>query len=63
MLFWYPGGLVEVEDRSRFVLLFFVRFPLVVDGLDMELVRAAVNELCKYSHLGIGGRDATCWRQ
>jgi predicted nucleic acid-binding protein len=37
----------------------FLGFPLVVDELDSELVRAAVGELCKYSHLGIGGRDAT----
>ena len=37
----------------------FLGFPLAVDELDSELVRAAVGELCRYSHLGIGGRDAT----
>ncbi|MBA7501947.1 hypothetical protein ES706_00523 [subsurface metagenome] len=37
----------------------FMGFPLAVDELDLELVRAAAGELCKYSHLGIGGRDAT----
>ncbi len=37
----------------------FLGFPLAVDELDLELVRAAADELCKYSHLGIGGRDAT----
>ena len=37
----------------------FMGFPLAVDELDLELARAAVGELCKYSHLGIGGRDAT----
>lgn len=37
----------------------FLGFPLTVDELDLELVRAAADELCKYSHLGVGGRDST----
>jgi len=37
----------------------FVGFPLLIDELDFELVGSAMAELCKYSHLGIGGRDAT----
>jgi len=30
-----------------------------VDELTLDLARGAVDELSKYSHLGIGGRDAT----
>jgi predicted nucleic acid-binding protein len=37
----------------------FFRFPFEIDELDLELVRSAIDELCRYSHLGIGGRDAT----
>ena len=37
----------------------FFSFPIKVDELDAELVKASVDELCRYSHLGIGGRDAT----
>lgn len=37
----------------------FLRFPMQVDELTLDLARGAVDELSKYSHLGIGGRDAT----
>ncbi len=37
----------------------FLGFPMQVDDLTLDLVRASADELCKYSHLGIGGRDAT----
>lgn len=37
----------------------FLGFPLVVDELDIGLVRASADELYKHSRLGIGGRDAT----
>lgn len=50
-------NLGPVLGREKFDT--FMGFPLAVDELDSELVRAAVGELCKYSHLGIGGRDAT----
>ena len=50
-------NLGPVLGREKFDT--FMGFPLIVDELDLELVRAAVGELCKYSHLGIGGRDAT----
>ena len=37
----------------------FLSFPMQVDELTLDLAREAANELFKYSHLGIGGRDAT----
>ena len=37
----------------------FLAFPLVVVDLDYKLALASVEELKRYSHLGIGGRDAT----
>jgi len=50
-------NLGPVLGKEKFDI--FMGFPFVVDELDLELVRAAVDDLCKYSHLGIGGRDAT----
>jgi len=37
----------------------FLSFPMQVDELTLDLARGAADELSKYSHLGIGGRDAT----
>jgi len=37
----------------------FLNFPMEVDELTLDLARRAADELSKYSHLGIGGRDAT----
>ena len=37
----------------------FLSFPMQVDELTSDLAREAVDDLSKYSHLGIGGRDAT----
>lgn len=37
----------------------FFSFPLQVDELTLDLTREATEELSKYSHLGVGGRDAT----
>ncbi|MDI6884309.1 MAG: type II toxin-antitoxin system VapC family toxin [Hadesarchaea archaeon] len=37
----------------------FLGFPMQVDDFTLDLARASADELCKYSHLGIGGRDAT----
>lgn len=37
----------------------FLSFPFAIDGLDVDLMKIAIDELCSYSHLGIGGRDAT----
>ncbi len=37
----------------------FISFPMQVDELTLELARGATGELSRYSHLGIGGRDAT----
>jgi len=37
----------------------FLSFPFTIDDLDSDLVKIAIDELCRYSHLGIGGRDAT----
>lgn len=37
----------------------FLEFPMAIQDLDYEQVREAVDLLCEFSHLGIGGRDAT----
>jgi predicted nucleic acid-binding protein len=37
----------------------FLGFPMQVDELTLNLAREATDELSKYSHLGVGGRDAT----
>lgn len=37
----------------------FLSFPMQVDELTLDSVRKSADELSKYSHLGIGGRDAT----
>ena len=37
----------------------FLSFPITIDELNAELVKASIDELCRYSHLGIGGRDST----
>ena len=37
----------------------FLSFPLIISDLDYKLTLEAIQELKRYSHLGIGGRDAT----
>jgi predicted nucleic acid-binding protein len=37
----------------------FLEFPMTIQDLDYEQVREAIELFCEYSHLGIGGRDAT----
>jgi len=37
----------------------FLSFPMKVEELTVDLVKDAADDLSKYSHLGIGGRDAT----
>ena len=37
----------------------FLRFPLIVTDFDYQHALSSVDVLKKYSHLGIGGRDAT----
>ena len=37
----------------------FLRFPLIVTDFDYQNALSSVDMLKKYSHLGIGGRDAT----
>ena len=37
----------------------FLEFPLVIDDLDYSAAQASIRLLHKYSHEGIGGRDAT----
>ncbi len=34
-------------------------FPMKTADLDFSLMKLSINMLCDYSHLGIGGRDAT----
>jgi predicted nucleic acid-binding protein len=40
-------------------LALFLRFPLVISDFDYRNVLESVEMLKKYSHFGIGGRDAT----
>ena len=40
-------------------LSLFLSYPLVIDDLNYEGVLDSIEELKRYSHLGIGGRDAT----
>ena len=40
-------------------LNFFLSYPLVIDNLNYKEVLESIEELKRYSHLGIGGRDAT----
>ena len=37
----------------------FLEYPFTIVDLDYERATEAIDELAKYSHLGIGGRDAT----
>ncbi|MDH2899338.1 MAG: type II toxin-antitoxin system VapC family toxin [archaeon] len=37
----------------------FLSFPLIIVDLDYKLTLDSIEELKRYSHLGIGGRDAT----
>jgi predicted nucleic acid-binding protein len=37
----------------------FLAFPFVIVDLDYKLALDSIEELKRYSHLGIGGRDAT----
>jgi predicted nucleic acid-binding protein len=37
----------------------FLRFPLIITDFDYKHALSAIEMLKKYSHLGIGGRDAT----
>ena len=40
-------------------LALFLRFPLVISDIDYRSVLESIEMLKRYSHLGIGGRDAT----
>jgi len=44
---------------GRKKLSIFLRFPFRIVDLNYELTLRALDLLAKYSHLGIGGRDAT----
>ena len=37
----------------------FLRFPLIITDFDYQHAISAIEMLKKYSHVGIGGRDAT----
>ncbi len=37
----------------------FLSFPIVVEDLDYSTTLESIEQLKRYSHLGIGGRDAT----
>jgi uncharacterized protein len=40
-------------------LALFLRFPLVISDIDYKSVLESIEMLKRYSHSGIGGRDAT----
>ncbi|MFB0522730.1 MAG: type II toxin-antitoxin system VapC family toxin [Candidatus Bathyarchaeia archaeon] len=44
---------------GRNKLNLFLSFPFAVIDLDYDLTQKAIDLLAKYSHRGIGGRDAT----
>lgn len=50
-------NLGPVIGRSK--LDIFLSFPFTISDLDYDLTLRAVEFLAKYSHQGIGGRDAT----
>ena len=50
-------NLGPIQGREKLDIL--LSFPMKVDELNSDLIKESIDELCKYSHLGIGGRDAT----
>lgn len=46
-----------VDGIERLATL--LAFPFEVDPLDEEVVAAAIEQLRRHGHLGVGGRDAT----
>lgn len=37
----------------------FLSYPLIIEELNYETMLASIEQLKRYSHLGIGGRDST----
>jgi uncharacterized protein len=37
----------------------FLRYPLTIENLDHAMMLDSIEQLKRYSHLGIGGRNAT----
>jgi predicted nucleic acid-binding protein len=37
----------------------FLSYPLIIENLDHAMMLESIEQLKRYSHLGIGGRDAT----
>ncbi len=37
----------------------FLGYPLIIEDLDYAMMLESIEQLKRYSHLGIGGRDAT----
>lgn len=50
-------NLGAVEGKEK--LFSFIAFPFTIDELDLNTTTRAAELLAKYSHYGIGGRDAT----
>lgn len=50
-------NLGPVLGREKLGVL--LSFPMQVDELTLDSAKGAAGELSKYSHLGVGGRDAT----
>lgn len=50
-------NLGPIEGKNKLDIL--LSFPLNVSDFDFETMRTSIDMLCKYSHNGIGGRDAS----
>ncbi len=50
-------SLGPIEAREKIDL--FLSFPMIVGELDYSSALDSIEELKRYSHIGIGGRDAT----
>lgn len=50
-------SLGPIEAKAKIDL--FLSFPMIIGDLDYSSTLDSIEELKKYSHLGIGGRDAT----
>lgn len=48
-------GPIEGGEKMNF----FLSFPLSIADLDYKAALGSIDELKRYSHLGVGGRDAT----
>jgi predicted nucleic acid-binding protein len=48
-------GAIEGGEKINF----FLSYPFTIADLDYKAILGSIEELKRYSHLGVGGRDAT----